>query len=226
MRLGYQTEYDNKGLTTGIGFKYKSINIDYAFVPYNSEFGSSNTFRWGSTSDFILSEIMSSFYLKTENFLSNEKNHVKIIIFLVVFLCAVKLPMLFTADIQPWDEGMYATRVLSIHSNGDFFDQSSHSVGRFYSGSHPPLLIWIGYASTLIFGINSAALKIVPFIFSLLCVILVILSGKRLLTLKQDLSQRLFSAAILFSIFSPKDFSLITHTHFHSALILFCLCFQ
>lgn len=47
LRLGYQTEYDNKGLTTGIGFKYKSINIDYAFVPYNSEFGSSNTFSLG-----------------------------------------------------------------------------------------------------------------------------------------------------------------------------------
>ncbi len=47
LRLGYQTEYENKGLTTGIGFKYKSINIDYAFVPYSSEFGSSNTFSLG-----------------------------------------------------------------------------------------------------------------------------------------------------------------------------------
>ena len=162
-------------------------------------------FRWGSTSDFILSEIMSSFYLKTENFLSNEKNYTKIIIFLVVFLCAVKLPMLFTADIQPWDEGMYATRVLSIHSNGDFFDQSSHSVGRFYSGSHPPLLIWIGYASTLIFGINSAALKIVPFIFSLLCVILVILSGKRLFDFKTGfIAALIFCSNIIFNIFSKR----------------------
>lgn len=47
LRLGYQTEYENKGLTTGIGFKYKSISIDYAFVPYKSEFGSSNTFSLG-----------------------------------------------------------------------------------------------------------------------------------------------------------------------------------
>lgn len=47
LRLGYQTEYENKGLSTGIGFKYKSINVDYAFVPYKNEFGSSNTFSLG-----------------------------------------------------------------------------------------------------------------------------------------------------------------------------------
>ncbi|MEO8665202.1 MAG: PorV/PorQ family protein [Ignavibacteria bacterium] len=47
LRLGYQTEYDNKGITTGIGFKYKALNVDYAFVPYKSEFGSSNSFSLG-----------------------------------------------------------------------------------------------------------------------------------------------------------------------------------
>ncbi|MEP7145788.1 MAG: PorV/PorQ family protein [bacterium] len=47
LRVGYQTGYDNKGLTTGIGFKYKSVNVDYAFVPYKSEFGSSNSFSLG-----------------------------------------------------------------------------------------------------------------------------------------------------------------------------------
>ncbi len=148
---------------------------------------------------------MSSFYLKTENYLSSEKNHIKIIIFLVAFLCVVKLPELFTADIQPWDEGMYATRVLSIHSNGDFFDQSSHSVGRFYSGSHPPLLIWIGYVFTLIFGITSSALKIVPFIFSLLCVILIILTGKRIFDFKTGFFAALiFCSNIIFNIFSKR----------------------
>ncbi|CAN5622243.1 hypothetical protein BH10BAC5_BH10BAC5_02900 [soil metagenome] len=44
LRAGYQTSYENKGLSTGIGVKYKSINIDYAFVPYKNEFGNSNTF--------------------------------------------------------------------------------------------------------------------------------------------------------------------------------------
>ncbi|MEO6693716.1 MAG: PorV/PorQ family protein [Ignavibacteria bacterium] len=47
LRLGYQTDYENKGFSTGIGFKYKSINLDYAFVPYKNEFGSSNSFSLG-----------------------------------------------------------------------------------------------------------------------------------------------------------------------------------
>lgn len=47
LRLGYQTEYENKGFTTGIGFKYKAFSIDYAFVPHNDEFGTSNSFSLG-----------------------------------------------------------------------------------------------------------------------------------------------------------------------------------
>ncbi|MCY7361232.1 MAG: PorV/PorQ family protein, partial [Ignavibacteria bacterium] len=47
LRLGYQTEYENKGFTSGLGFKYKSVSFDYAFVPYNNNFGNSNTFSLG-----------------------------------------------------------------------------------------------------------------------------------------------------------------------------------
>lgn len=47
LRLGYQTEFENKGFTTGIGFKYKTISLDYAFVPYKTEFGTSNTISLG-----------------------------------------------------------------------------------------------------------------------------------------------------------------------------------
>ncbi len=46
-RVGYQSEYENKSFTTGLGLKYKSLNFDYAFVPYKSEFGSSSTFSLG-----------------------------------------------------------------------------------------------------------------------------------------------------------------------------------
>jgi hypothetical protein len=47
LRLGYQTGYDNRGFTSGIGFSYKGINLDYAFVPYSSGFGNSNTISLG-----------------------------------------------------------------------------------------------------------------------------------------------------------------------------------
>lgn len=47
LRLGYQTNYENKGLSTGIGFKYKALDVDYAFIPHKNEFGTSNTFSLG-----------------------------------------------------------------------------------------------------------------------------------------------------------------------------------
>jgi hypothetical protein len=47
LRAGYQTNYENKSLTAGVGFKYKAITLDYAFVPYKYEFSNSNTFSLG-----------------------------------------------------------------------------------------------------------------------------------------------------------------------------------
>ena len=49
IRLGYQSNYENKGLSTGIGLKYKGINLDYALIPYTSAFGTGNTFSLGVT---------------------------------------------------------------------------------------------------------------------------------------------------------------------------------
>ena len=47
IRLGYQTAYDNKGFTSGLGLKYKSLVVDYAFIPYSDSFGTSNTISLG-----------------------------------------------------------------------------------------------------------------------------------------------------------------------------------
>jgi Dolichyl-phosphate-mannose-protein mannosyltransferase len=158
---------------------------------------------------------MSSFYLKLENFLNNGKNFYKLFFFLVVFLCAVKLPSILTTDIQPWDEGMYATRVLSIHTNGDFVDQSRHSVGKFYSGSHPPLLIWLGYFVTSVFGVNAPALKLITFFFSLLCVLLIFLIGKKLSDQQTAFAAAMiFSGNIIFNIFSKRFQFDIPYTFF------------
>jgi hypothetical protein len=43
-RVGYQTNYENKGLTAGVGVKYKSFSLDYAYTPYLNDFGTGNTF--------------------------------------------------------------------------------------------------------------------------------------------------------------------------------------
>lgn len=168
---------------------------------------------------------MSSFYNTVNNFLNNGKNLYKTYFFLVVFLCAVKLPSLITSDIQPWDEGMYATRVLSIHTFGDFIDQSSHSVGKFYSASHPPLLIWIGYFITLVFGINSIVLKLIIFIFSLLCVLLILQIGKNLFSFSTGFYAALiFCSNVIFTVFSQRFQLDIPYTFF--ILLSFYLLFR
>jgi len=43
IRAGYQTGYENKNFTTGLGIKYKAVSLDYAFVPYMYSLGSSHT---------------------------------------------------------------------------------------------------------------------------------------------------------------------------------------
>jgi hypothetical protein len=48
IRAGYQSGYENKNLTTGIGLKYKAFNLDYAFVPYRFSQGSSHTVTIGT----------------------------------------------------------------------------------------------------------------------------------------------------------------------------------
>jgi hypothetical protein len=48
LRVGYQSGYENKSITTGVGLLYKSFNLDYAFVPYKYSLGSSHTITLGA----------------------------------------------------------------------------------------------------------------------------------------------------------------------------------
>ena len=150
-------------------------------------------------------EADSTFLKKFLDFLNREENFFKVFLAFIIFLSLVKLPALFSVDMQPWDEGMYAVRVASIHIHGDFFDQFSLSIGGFYSASHPPLLIWSGYFITLIFGLSSAALKMIPFLASLLSIFFVARIGGKLKDLKTGwLAAMIFSGNIIFAVFSKR----------------------
>lgn len=111
---------------------------------------------------------------------------------------------------QPWDEGMYAVRVASIHFHSDFIDQTSHSINSYslkglYSGAHPPLLIWVGYLFTLIFGLTAPALKIIPFISGLMSVYLLIKIGEKMKSPAAGyLAAMIFTSNIIFSVFSKR----------------------
>jgi len=47
LRAGYQTGYENKSFSAGLGLKYKSLYLDYAFQPYTIGFGSGNSLSLG-----------------------------------------------------------------------------------------------------------------------------------------------------------------------------------
>ncbi len=138
-------------------------------------------------------------------YFDGEKNMKTVYLFLVFFLIAVKLHSIVTTDIQPWDEGMYATRVLSIQESGDIFDQSTHSVGGFYSGSHPPLLIWIGYIFTSVFGMNNIVLKGIIFMFGLASLWLIMKIGENVYSPRAGIfAAIIFCSNLIFNIFSKR----------------------
>ena len=49
IRAGYQSGYEDRNFTTGIGLKYKAFSLDYAFVPYRYALGSSHTITVGTS---------------------------------------------------------------------------------------------------------------------------------------------------------------------------------
>lgn len=50
-------------------------------------------------------------------------------------------------ELQPWDEGLYAIRAMSILETGNWIDQTEHSVGGLYSSTYPPLTVWMAALS-------------------------------------------------------------------------------
>ena len=46
-RFGYQTGYDSRGLSAGIGFRYEFIQFDYAYVPFSLALGDGHLFSLG-----------------------------------------------------------------------------------------------------------------------------------------------------------------------------------
>lgn len=47
LRFGYQTGYDDKGISAGFGVQVKRYLLDYAFVPFTSDLGNSHRISFG-----------------------------------------------------------------------------------------------------------------------------------------------------------------------------------
>jgi hypothetical protein len=46
LRGGYQTGYDSRDFSAGLGFVYNNYRVDYAYVPYDSDLGDSHRFTF------------------------------------------------------------------------------------------------------------------------------------------------------------------------------------
>lgn len=47
IRLGYMSGYETRNVTAGIGLQYEMVRLDYAFVPFRLDFGTTHTFSLG-----------------------------------------------------------------------------------------------------------------------------------------------------------------------------------
>jgi len=45
VRAGYMFGYDTKNLTAGVSFTHRNVTVDYAFVPYSNDLGTSHLFN-------------------------------------------------------------------------------------------------------------------------------------------------------------------------------------
>ena len=45
-RTGYMFGYDSKNFTAGVTFKHRNISVDYAFVPYSNDLGTTHLFNF------------------------------------------------------------------------------------------------------------------------------------------------------------------------------------
>ncbi len=46
-RIGYQTGYDSRGFSAGLGFRYEFAKLDYAYVPFSFSLGNAHLFTIG-----------------------------------------------------------------------------------------------------------------------------------------------------------------------------------
>lgn len=49
LRFGYQTGYESRGLTAGLGVRYAIVSVDYAYVPFSMDLGEAHILSIGLT---------------------------------------------------------------------------------------------------------------------------------------------------------------------------------
>jgi 4-amino-4-deoxy-L-arabinose transferase-like glycosyltransferase len=100
----------------------------------------------------------------------------------LVFSIAVLVTFIFLgkAEIQPWDEGLYANRAAAALVSGNMLDQTPDSMGGLYSSTPPPLSVWAIEASVSLFGASEFAVRLFPAICSIISLLMLYLTTLKL----------------------------------------------
>ncbi len=124
-------------------------------------------------------------------------NHKKILFLILGISIFYSFYRLGATDLIEWDEAYYSDRVAVVFYDGEWLDQSSLAYGGLWTGSHPPLVIWIMTISCKIFGFNEWGLRIPIAMFGILIIILVFFFTQ---SLTQNTTLALLSSIILLMI--------------------------
>ncbi len=61
---------------------------------------------------------------------------------IILFFSIMLFFRLGEAEIQPWDEGLYAFRAKAVLEHNSWWDQTEYALGGLYSSTYPPLTVW------------------------------------------------------------------------------------
>ncbi len=96
----------------------------------------------------------------------NESKHINYSI--LAFISLIVLFRIGYAEIQPWDEGLFAMRAKAVLQYGEVIDQTPHAIGGLYSSTYPPLSVWAIASFIKLFGQSALSVRF----FSALCSII------------------------------------------------------
>ena len=91
------------------------------------------------------------------------------------------------AEIQPWDEGLYAMRALAVVEHDAWMDQTPYAVGGLYSSTAPPLTSWAIAASMHALGPSPTSLRLYGILCSALAMAMLYLVMRRIVTFEHAL---------------------------------------
>ena len=119
------------------------------------------------------------------------------------FICIVLFVNASKPEIQPWDEGLYAYRAVSISNTGNYIDQTNESLAGLYSSTSPPFTHWMINTSTRVFGENALAIRLFSILCSLGSIILIYYISLKFISSKYAiLSSLLLSSSLMWNQYS------------------------